>query len=95
MHRLDDHDDSVESPDPRDDAEPDWFTVVAGDHFWGVAEEQVAAHRGPDPAEELVRRYWRRLVDDNRDLLVDPGNPDLLLPGQVLRLPPVDERAST
>jgi nucleoid-associated protein YgaU len=35
-----------------------------------------------------VGRYWRRLIDANRDRLVDPGNPDLLLPGQELVLPP-------
>jgi hypothetical protein len=35
-----------------------------------------------------VGRYWRRLIDTNRDRLVDPGNPDLLVPGQELVLPP-------
>jgi nucleoid-associated protein YgaU len=34
--------------------------------------------------------YWAQLVDANRDRLVDPDDPDLLLPGQVLVLPPVE-----
>jgi nucleoid-associated protein YgaU len=41
----------------------------------------------PTPPEREVARYWRRLVEANRDRLVDPGNPDLLRPGQTLTLP--------
>jgi hypothetical protein len=42
----------------------------------------------PDSAQRTVTRYWRALVDANRAHLVDPGNPDLLVPGQQLALPP-------
>lgn len=93
MQRLDD-----EGPAGHPDAaDPDVgrFTVAPGDHFWRIAEAAVAAHRGRDPAEHHVRDYWLRLVEANRDLLVDPGNADLLLPGQVLRLPRVDGEAAT
>lgn len=89
--------DEVERDEERDDAGRasgggdadrwDWWTVSPGDHFWRVAEERVRAVSSSPPTQRRVRDYWRRLVAANRDLLVDPGNPDLLLPGQVLRLP--------
>lgn len=86
MTRLDD---VVAGEDDPDAAERDaqWWTVAPGDHFWHVAEEQVAlAH--DRPSETRVRAYWHCLIEVNRDRLVDPDNPDLLLPGQVLLLPP-------
>jgi hypothetical protein len=38
---------------------------------------------------DWVHYDWRRLVEVNRPRLVDPANPDLLYPGQVLVLPPM------
>ena len=63
--------------------------VAPGDHFWGIAEEEVAAHLGRPGTEREVRHHWRRLVEANADRLVARGNPDLLLPGQHVVLPPV------
>lgn len=57
--------------------------VQPGDHFWSIAE-QVVAERGLDTS---VATYWNALVEANRQILIDPDNPDLLHPGQVLRLP--------
>lgn len=68
------------------------WTVEPGDHFWSIAQRHLSAVLGDEPHEERVARYWRRLVDANRDRLADPGNIDLVYPGQVLRLPPVDRR---
>jgi hypothetical protein len=65
----------------------DAWLVEAGDSLWSIAEEVVRTAR-PDSAERTVTRYWRALVDANRAHLVDPGNPDLLVPGQQLALPP-------
>lgn len=79
---------------------PDGWTVMAGDSFWSIATELLAdradtadrADRadtaGRPPAERDVRRYWLQLIEANRDRLADPANPDLLIPGQQLRLPP-------
>ena len=61
--------------------------VELGDSFWSLAEEVLAETSGPAASEEEVARYWRRLVAANLDRLVDPGNADLLLPGQVLVVP--------
>jgi hypothetical protein len=41
-----------------------------------------------DAPDRAVARYWRSLVEANRAELVDPGNHDLLVPGQQLVLPP-------
>jgi hypothetical protein len=63
------------------------WLVEAGDSLWSIAEEVVRTAR-PDAAERSVTRYWRAMIDANRAHLVDPGNPDLLVPGQPLTLPP-------
>jgi hypothetical protein len=63
------------------------WVVEPGDSFWSIAEDVVTGPDRSSPPERDVSRYWRRLVDANRDRLVDPGNPDLLLPGQTLTLP--------
>jgi LysM domain len=64
------------------------WVVGPGDSFWSIAEDVVASPGREPPGERDVGRYWRRLIDANRARLVDPGNPDLLLPGQELVLPP-------
>jgi resuscitation-promoting factor RpfA len=75
------------SPEPAPAAAPSSWTVEAGDSFWSIAAETVApAADAPD--DRRVIGYWRRLVDANRSRLLDPGNPDLLVPDQELLLPP-------
>ena len=64
------------------------WVVGPGDSFWSIAEDVLASPAASPPGEREVGRYWRRLIDANRDRLVDSGNPDLLLPGQELVLPP-------
>jgi hypothetical protein len=67
-------------------AAPLAWTVEAGDSFWSIAAETVAP-AGDATNERRVIGYWRRLVEANRGRLLDPGNPDLLVPGQELVLP--------
>lgn len=64
-------------------------TVVDGEHFWSIAEDIVADALGQTPTDAQVTGYWVQLLDANADILVESGNFDLLLPGQVLELPPV------
>lgn len=66
-------------------AAPDKWTVAPGDHLWSIAERRLAAARGHQPSDAEVAPYWRALIAANRDRLPDP---DLLFPGQLLRLPP-------
>jgi hypothetical protein len=63
------------------------WIVGPGDSFWSIAVEQLTTAQRPDPDERDVTRYWRRLIDANRTGLIDPANPDLLVPGQRLVLP--------
>jgi nucleoid-associated protein YgaU len=64
------------------------WTIEAGDHLWAVAEETLADEWGRPPTDDEVLAYWTTLVDANRSRLADPGNPDLVFPGQVVVLPP-------
>jgi hypothetical protein len=70
--------------------------VVAGDSLWTIARDVLASSTGGEPDEPTVHRYWRELIERNRHRLADPGNPDLIFPGQRFELPPVtgDEEAS-
>jgi hypothetical protein len=61
----------------------DEVVVEPGDSFWSLAVDAVGERARP----AVVDDYWRRLIARNRARLVDPGNPDLLYPGQVLVLP--------
>lgn len=61
--------------------------VEPGDHLWGIAESALALRLGRPPSDEEIVPYWRTVVEANTDQLVDPGNPDLILPGQVIQLP--------
>jgi len=70
------------------DVDPTAWSVEPGDSLWSIAEEVVTPADGTSPAERAVARYWQRLVAANRASLVDPDNPDLLVPGQLLVLPP-------
>ncbi len=62
------------------------YTVVAGDSFWQIAKRQVEAHDATAPVR-AVAVYWLELIETNLDELVVAGDPNLLLPGQVLQLP--------
>jgi hypothetical protein len=63
--------------------------VQPGDHLWRVAEVIVSLDHGRTPRDADVESYLQRLVEANRSRLVQPDDPDLILPGQQLLLPPV------
>lgn len=85
---------AADDPDPgeagRELARWRRVTVRPGDHLWGLAESDVAAHVGGTPDEATVQLHWASVVEANRDRLVVPGDPDLVLPDQHLLLPPVE-----
>ncbi|QCB96935.1 LysM peptidoglycan-binding domain-containing protein [Arthrobacter sp. PAMC25564] len=58
------------------------ITVRAGDSLWSLA----AAELGPFASDVDIAVEWPRLYQANRPAIGE--NPDVLLPGQVLRLPP-------
>jgi nucleoid-associated protein YgaU len=67
---------------------PGTWPVERGDHLWSIAAETVTDALGT-AEDTAVLDYWQRLITSNQERLVDPANPDLLFPGQVLVLPPV------
>jgi len=70
-------------------ASPATITVAEGDSFWSIAVDlATAATAGRTPTEAEVVTVWASVVDANRDRLVEPGNPDLLLVGQTLDVGP-------
>lgn len=62
-------------------------TVRPGDSLWSIAERTVAARTGAAPTDAATAAYWTRLIEANRDRLVQRDDPGLILPGQVLTLP--------
>ena len=62
-------------------------TVRPGDSFWTIAEDLVSLRLQRAPTDPEVIGPWRDLIAANRDALPDPADPDVLLPGTVLRLP--------
>ena len=69
-------------------------SLLDDDDVWEIMlngpEDSLLDAWGADEITDAeVASYWRRLIAANEDRLVDPGNPDLLLPGQELVLPPV------
>jgi hypothetical protein len=69
-------------------------TLLDDDDVWEIMlnapEEELSDAWGRDDLTDAeVATYWRTLIAQNMDQLVDPGNPDLLFPGQELTLPNV------
>jgi len=60
--------------------------VQQGDHLWGLAETRIGETMGREPMDHEVAPYWREVVELNRDR-IRSGNPDLIVPGEVVVLP--------
>jgi nucleoid-associated protein YgaU len=79
----------AELASPRRDAV--LHVVEPGDDLWDIAARHLAAQVGL-PVRALddghVADYWRRVIQANRSTL-RTGDPDLLLPGEVIVLPPL------
>ncbi|MBM7805762.1 nucleoid-associated protein YgaU [Geodermatophilus bullaregiensis] len=74
-------------------APPDWPAPRPGDHvvlrgecLWSIAEADLRARTGLDPGDAEVAAAVARWWSTNADVI--GPDPDLLLPGQVLRPPP-------
>jgi len=52
-----------------------------------LAAPVVGAELGRSPTDAGIVPYHHLLIEANADRFVDPGNADLVLPGQLLRLP--------
>lgn len=63
--------------------------VRPGESLWAIAEVRLEQAWGREPRDVEVVPYWREVIERNRDRLVVADEPDLILPGQELLLPPV------
>jgi DNA-binding SARP family transcriptional activator/nucleoid-associated protein YgaU len=73
---------------------PSEVVIEPGDNIWHLAEARLDSDLGREPSDDEVAPYWREVVAANDDRLVQPGNPDLVVPGQVLVLPPTGRAAA-
>lgn len=62
--------------------------VEPGDNLWTISEDRLEVDLGRDATDPEVAPYWREVIEANQDEYVEPGNPNLILPGQVIDLPP-------
>jgi hypothetical protein len=81
-------DDAPDAPETADAPEAAAeHEVVAGEHLWSIATDHLAAHLDRAPTDAEVTEHWQQLIDDNRERLANPDDPDLIFPGQRLVLP--------
>jgi hypothetical protein len=70
---------------PRDSAR---VVVRPGDNLWVIARAELIRSTGARPDNRRVARYWRSVIEANRDTLRS-GDPRLIFPGEIVTLPPV------
>ena len=80
-------DEAMATNPPQDSMPAGEVAVAPGDHLWAIAARTVTERLGATPTDAEVAAYWRRLIEANRDRLVDPHDPSLIHPGQRLVLP--------
>ena len=81
-------------PAPTDRAQAGLHRVVEGDNLWTIARDHLARvtrRRAADLSEREIARYWLDVVDANRAGLRS-GDPDVIFPGETIKLPPVTRR---
>jgi hypothetical protein len=68
---------------------PTEIVVGPGDHMWSLAEQRLTVVRGRQVSDIEIAPYWLQVVGTNLSR-IRSGDPDLIFPGEVLVLPPVD-----
>jgi nucleoid-associated protein YgaU len=64
------------------------WTVRPGECFWSIADDVLARAWGRRPTDAEIVPYWHVLIEQNRALLADRANADLIFPSQVFTVPP-------
>lgn len=70
------------------DGSPSTVVVAPGDTLWALAEARLREALGSVPSEHEVAVYWAETVATNLDRLAS-DDPDLIFPGEEVRLPRV------
>jgi hypothetical protein len=71
---------------------PDEHVVVAGESLWTIARDVVTAAIGRVPTDAEIAGYWLDLIEVQRPFLAYPDDPDLIFPGERVRLPATEGR---
>lgn len=79
---------AAEAPEPASSSTATEVVVEPGDNLWDMSEDRLADDLDREPTDSETAPYWRDVMTANHDRLVDPANPSLIHPGQVLVLPP-------
>jgi hypothetical protein len=77
---------------PAPEAGQETHSVVEGDNLWTIARDRLATAPGAgsgEPTDREVADYLEQVEQVNRDELPS-GDPDLIVPGDKIVLPPVD-----
>jgi len=72
-------------------APPTSVVVELGDHLWKIAATHVASDLGRKGTDAEIWPYWREVIVSNTPALRS-GDPDLIYPGEVIELPPLNAR---
>lgn len=76
-----------EAPEPAPSSTATEVVVEPGDNLWDMSEDRLADDLDREPTDPETVPYWRDVMTANHDRFVDPANPSLIHPGQVLVLP--------
>ena len=68
----------------------DTWVVQPGDSLWSIAASHLADVSGTPASDAEVTDMWHRLIDLNRDRLVNRDDPDLIFADQVFVLPAME-----
>jgi LysM repeat protein len=77
---------------PAQEADGNTHDVAEGDTIWTIARDKLAKAPGGgsgEPTDQEVAEYVDQVEKANQDRL-ESGDPDLIYPGEEIRLPPVD-----
>lgn len=78
----------AEAPEPAAPEAATEVVVEPGHNLWDISEDRLADDLHREPTDPETEPYWRDVMTANHDRLVNPANPSLIQPGQVLVLPP-------
>jgi nucleoid-associated protein YgaU len=73
----------IESPMTR---ETTTVEVKPGDHLWGISATALSERTRREPSDKEVTPLWRAVIDANIAHLRS-GDPDLIYPGELVRIP--------
>lgn len=83
-------DEALPEPPPEDQpAFAATHVVVRGDNLWTISESHLSTRLGRPASAAEITPFWSAVIQANAATL-SSGDPDLIFPGEVMILPPID-----